>query len=861
MLDLEGKRIALVPTDSHGKAFLDLLVRFNIKAQIIQADSYKSALQQVLSGQADACIISRIYPLSSAETTQVHQTPVIFNPVQNKYAAIKNKQLDVLHALDKSLAALKADEHSFYYRTIEKWLGVPGSRAIPVWIWWFMGGGTLVFGAALIYWRYRSVVTLSNELAASRHDLRTVFDNTDKGIIIHDQRGRILAVNHPATVLYGADQAQLLTLPVLDLSAETVDRHTKLPEIMQTVLDGQTLKFEWLCRNLTTAEIFEAEVFYTGITWNGEPVLMAMVHDITQIKQREALIKRLTIAVEQSANTIVITGIDGVIHYANPSFERMTGYTVAEAIGSDPSLLKSGYHHPSYYQKLWKTLSAGEIWHGDFCNKRKDGTLFWESTTITPVKQDNQEITHFVAIKEDITQRKEQERTLYRQAHYDELTSLPNRNLLTQKVMTAIANQTPGCEQLVLMLLDLDNFKMINDTLGHSTGDKLLSKVAERLAGCVVPGDTVARLGGDEFAIMPKKRSDEEFCPERLAEQIMASFTEPFTLQGQEVFITASMGIACYPEDGDSMETLLRNADAAMYHAKQKGRNLYECYQRGLSSRIRDRLAMETRLRRALERQEFLVYYQPQQDLATGVVVAFEALLRWKPEGGALIAPVDFIPVLEETGLIIQVGEWVLHEVCNQVKQWNDAGMTLRHASVNVSFRQFQRPDIVKRLLSIIRDSGVNPSCICLELTESIMMEDPEGTLHKLNELQAAGVSLSIDDFGTGYSSLAYLRRMPLNELKIDRSFIMTLPESNASLVTTILVMARSLGLRVVAEGVETAGQREYLQQHGCESMQGYLLSPPVPAAQFASIISNSGCIILPAPAEQTTAEGTEPAV
>jgi EAL domain-containing protein (putative c-di-GMP-specific phosphodiesterase class I) len=316
----------------------------------------------------------------------------------------------------------------------------------------------------------------------------------------------------------------------------------------------------------------------------------------------------------------------------------------------------------------------------------------------------------------------------------------------------------------------------------------------------------------------------------------MHSFIEPFDLQGQEIFITASMGIAVFPEDGQEMEDLLRNADTAMYYSKSKGRNGFERYNSELNNKLQEKMQLTGLLRRALERNEFLLYYQPQQELATGRVLGFESLLRWQPQDGKMVYPDQFIPLLEETGLIIPVGEWVLRETCHQLKRWQERGIIIEHASVNISFRQFQRPDIVERILAIVEESGISPTVLCMELTESIMIENFQENLAKLRTLRAAGIAISVDDFGTGYSSLAYLRRMQIHELKIDKSFILSLHE-NTSLVRAILAMARSLGLRVVAEGVETEEQRNFLSTYNCEAIQGYLLSQPLPMEQFEVFI------------------------
>jgi diguanylate cyclase (GGDEF)-like protein/PAS domain S-box-containing protein len=680
----------------------------------------------------------------------------------------------------------------------------------------------------------RMLAKLNQRMSEFELNLHTVFDNTDEGIVIHDQQGHILAANRPAMALFGGDETAFQSLTVFELSAESMDKNKQIPLMIRRIMGGEPLSIEWRCRRLRDNSTFDSEIYYTRIIWNNEPVLMGMVQDITERKQREALIHRLSIAIEQSANIVLITDRQGVIQYVNPGIQLMTGYSIAETIGKTPRILKSGYHPPEFYAEMWATITSNNTWRGEFCNRHKDGRLIWGSTVITPITE-NREITHFVAIMTDTTLRKHHEQELYRQANFDELTGLPNRNFLIRQVRESIANTKHDCSKVILMLLDLDDFKTINDTMGHSVGDLLLQAVAERLQSFLSPDDMVARMGGDEFAIAPLHISEFKQAV-RLASRVMHSFIEPFDLQGQEVFITASMGIAVFPEDGQEMEDLLRNADTAMYYSKSKERNSFKRYNSELNNKLQEKMQLTGLLRRALERNEFLLYFQPQQELATGRVLGFESLLRWQPQNGKMVYPDQFIPLLEETGLIVPVGEWVLRETCYQVKRWQESGIIIEHASVNISFRQFQRPDIVERILAIVEESGVNPTVLCMELTESIMIENFQENLTKLSTLRAAGIAISVDDFGTGYSSLAYLRQMQIHELKIDKSFILSLQE-NTSLVKAILAMAQSLELRVVAEGVETEEQRNFLITYNCEVIQGYLLSQPLPMEQFEVFI------------------------
>lgn len=438
----------------------------------------------------------------------------------------------------------------------------------------------------------------------------------------------------------------------------------------------------------------------------------------------------------------------------------------------------------------------------------------------------------------DITERKRFEERLMYQANHDSLTGLPNRNLLYDRLNHALAYENRHRELLAVMLIDLDNFKVINDTLGHSSGDILLLEVANRLQHSVRQYDTVARLGGDEFVIL---LTDVEHIRSLagISDKILTLFKQPFSIMDHEIFVTASIGIAIYPADGVTADILLKNADTAMYQAKELGRNGYQFFTEEMNIKVHERLTLETRLRKALERQEFFLLYQPRVDVASGRIAGMEALLRWQPESSEVILPAEFIPLLEETGLIVAVGEWVLREVCYQGKAWHDAGLPPLTISVNVSARQFHQKNLPEKVEEILRETGFPPQCLEIELTESIIIQDVEKTILKLDRLKEMGVRLSIDDFGTGYSSLSYLKRFPIDILKIDRSFVngLTTDPDDATIVSTIIAMAHNLNLNVVAEGVETDKQLQFVDKHGCEEVQGFLFSRPITAESLAELV------------------------
>ncbi len=547
------------------------------------------------------------------------------------------------------------------------------------------------------------------------------------------------------------------------------------------------------------------------------------------VSQRTADLRKLITVVEQGGCSVIITNIDGVIEYVNPKFTEITGYSSQEALGQNPRILKSGVHDAEYYSNLWETLRSGKEWKGELCNKAKDDTIFWELCSFAPVRDEAGVITSFVAIKEDITIRKQNETQLYHQANHDALTGLPNRYFAQKILSKQLEQMDSDSRNLSLMLLGIDNLKFVNDTFGHEFGDLLLKEFAERLQEACRNHCTVARFLGDEFIIIPQHACEEKDVVVR-SEKICSAMNTVFMIEGIEVVSSASIGVVVYPYHGECAEKLLKNAGAALSKAKKLGKNKVAYYTSELNSQLERRFAMETRLRKALERQEFSLQYQPQISLDHNCVIGVEALLRWTPTGEAPVPPNQFIPLLEETGLIVEVGEWVLWQACKQAAEWQNQGLPPLRISVNISALQFIRSDLDATVKRVLAATGLEPSRLCLELTESMIMIDSDRTLSILAGLKEIGTILSLDDFGTGYSSLEYLGRLPIDELKIDRSFIqrMLTTRNDAVVVNTIIAMAQSLGMELVAEGVETGEQLNYLMEKKCSIIQGFYFSKPL---------------------------------
>jgi diguanylate cyclase (GGDEF)-like protein len=504
-------------------------------------------------------------------------------------------------------------------------------------------------------------------------------------------------------------------------------------------------------------------------------------------------------------------------------------------IGKNPSVLSSGRHGASFYAELWAKLLQDGHWQGEIWNRRKSGEAYPELLTITAIRDIEGSLTNYAALFSDISELKENEERIRHLAYYDPLTRLPNRRLLEDRLHVALAHAHRNRLQMAVLFIDLDRFKRINDSLGHEIGDRLLVTIAERLCSSLREDDTVARIGGDEFLVVLSE-IDGPDAAAQTAHRLIEALKRPVTVQTHELVVTTSIGISLYPDDSDSATELIKNADAAMYRAKATGRDSFQLYEPEMNARSLEHLALETSLHRALERGELRVHYQPVVDPARRRVVGAEALLRWQHPELGLMAPADFIPLAEESGLIVPIGEWVLRSACRQLAQWQRAGRPGFRVAVNISARQFRDPGFVAMAERVLRESDMDAFGLTLELTESMLMDDAQETIDLLERLKGLGFRISLDDFGTGYSSLSYLKRFPIDELKIDRVFIRDIERSadDAAIVSALIGLAHSLRLQVVAEGVETPAQLAFLSTRACDLVQGYHFSRPLPPADFA---------------------------
>lgn len=635
---------------------------------------------------------------------------------------------------------------------------------------------------------------------------------------------------------------------LMDRVSKALDKPDQLAELrnqMQTQLflfdclraDGRKIPIE-----LRLVLVWDEHGAFEGVLGVGR--------DISQQRRAEKDLRMAATVFEHSTSAILITDPAGYIVQANEAFSRVSGYAVAQVLDQLPNMLTVDEQQEAHLRYVLKQLQQHSTWEGEVWLKRRNGEHYPAWVGITAVLDDEGDLASYVCFFSDISERKASEQRIHRLAYYDALTHLPNRTLFQDRLHTALQSAERQKTWVVLMFLDLDRFKPINDSLGHAAGDRMLKEMATRLLGCVADDDTVARMGGDEFTLLLQPRASREMALNRaitVAEQILASLVRPFVLEGREFFVTASIGIALSPQDGNELSQLMKNADTAMYHAKERGKNNFQFYQADMNASALERLELESDLRHALEQNEFVLYYQPQFSGDGKRLTGAEALLRWRHPRRGLVPPGDFIPVLEELGLVVDVGDWVITEACRQLRTWHQAKVRVPKVSVNISARQFSDGQLGTRIANILRSTGLPPACLELELTESILMREVSEAMQILAGLKNLGLSIAVDDFGTGYSSLNYLKQFPIDVLKIDRTFVDGLPsgEQDAQIARAIIAMAHSLNLAVIAEGVETHEQLDFLREHGCDEVQGYLFGRPMPANRFEAQFSNDALFML----------------
>ncbi len=698
----------------------------------------------------------------------------------------------------------------------------------------FVGLGLFVFNRKLAGQVRRRTASLT----ASEQHFRTFFEMASVGVAQMDAKTfvfRRINKKYGEIVGYSLDELQRMTFENITHPEDLANQL----DHMRQLLDGKIPEFTIEKRYIRK----DGEIVWVFLTasplWTAgqQPdYILAVIRDITARKNAEERLVFSSKVFDNSIEGIVVTDAQGTILQVNPAFTKITGYRADEAIGCNPRILKSDKHPPTFYQDMWHQLMVNSQWAGEIWNRRKSGEAYPEWLTISAVKNPQGKTTNFVSIFHDVSELVRQQAALEHQAQHDALTGLPNRLLINDRLAMALQKMKRSGTKLALLYLDLDNFKHINDAFGHAAGDNLLVELSRRLASLMRAGDTIARLGGDEFLILLSE-VEQISTVSLIAVRLLDSLKQPFYEGDIEFFITGSIGVTIAPDDGSEAVTLVKNADVAMYRAKNLGRNNYQFFAPELDVQAHRRIALEMRLRKALEHDEFELYYQPLVHIATGKIVGAEALIRWHNEG-RVISPSEFIPLAEDSGLILPLGEWVLGAAARQAQIWQEAGYEFG-LSVNISPRQFVGQDLVALLTRVLAETGLAPGRLYFEVTESMVMGDLAKAQRIMGALRQLGTKFYLDDFGTGYSSLAYLKRLPIDGLKIDRSFIKDIVEDSDSkaIAAVIASLASTLNLAIVAEGVETEEQRRLLLGMDEMLIQGYLASRPVPAEQFELLL------------------------
>ncbi|MDZ7640801.1 MAG: EAL domain-containing protein [Desulfurivibrio sp.] len=677
-----------------------------------------------------------------------------------------------------------------------------------------------------------------SKLRRLEEQFRVIFEGAMDGILLADPVTRKLILGNPAICLMLGYRPEEL----VGLGVEDIHPPAELPKILAH-FDRQLQETDTSARDIPVQRrdgtIFYADINASTVHFDDRPCLLGVFRDITQRQQLEEKMRLQVAALDASRDGVVITDLEPGIVAINPAFTTITGYSEAEVVGKNPRIFNSGRQDRAFYQAMWSSLKEHGHWQGEAWNRRKNGEIYPELLTISTVYDSRGVPSHYVGVKTDLSRIRGSEEKLDHLAHHDPLTGLPNRLLLEARLAHSLERSCRDASKLAVLMINLDRFRMINDSHGYGVGDELLVDVASRLEACSRREDTLARLAGDEFVLVMEQLEEYQEA-ELMARRLHKALEQPLSLpEGGEVFQRLSIGVSLHPQDGESGVGLLAGADLAVRQAKEAGGNQFIFATGSLNEQARRSLELETAMRRALEQDEFVLYYQPKVDFRSGRLLGAEALIRWQRPGLGLVPPNEFIPVAERSGLIVKLGSWVLDEACRQLRLWHQEGLWDLSLAVNLSARQFQGGDLRSEVDQALRRHQVPPQQLTLELTESMLMFNPEEAISRMEELKGLGVKLSLDDFGTGYSSFSNLRRFPIDQLKIDRSFveeIVTSPDA-AAIAVSIIAMAHRMGLSVVAEGVEDEAQCGYLRQNGCDELQGFLFSKPLPAEEYAALL------------------------
>ncbi len=843
MTDIGGKRVAVMSDSIQQRYFTDFATEFGVRPQLVPVASIAEGFDLVADGKADAVVASHFVGNFQATGRGIVATPIMFQPVRLYYAVGKDRNGELLAALDRQLGAWQATPGSVYFHILERWESRGVLAQIPAYLRWTaaMVLALLLITLGTTAWLRRQNLRKTGALRETRHRLRTILDSVDSLIYIKDAAGRYTYANQALRTFLGRDNKDIVGRSDSELFEPAVaagiarndqltmaERQRVVTE--ETVPDAQGRQITVLTTKIPLLREDGAVEGLCGISF-----------DISERRAAEES-NRVAATVFQSAEGMFIAGKDRRILRVNEAYCSMTGYG-ADALTGRPlppfSLSREGSDAGA---AMWERAEAEGKWQGEIWTSRKDRSIYPARLTVTAVRDISGSITHYVGTQGDITAQKNAQDEIVRLAYSDPLTGLPNRRLLLERLHHCLPLHQRAGRIAALLFLDLDNFKDLNDLRGHGAGDRLLQKVAKRVSSCTREGDTVARIGGDEFVVLLEGvGQDEKEAAHHAAAtglKILDAMREPFDIDGMMHHATCSLGAALSTE-GD-IDTLMKRGDMAMYRAKHEGKNTLCFFHPDMELEVNRRLAMERELRESLRDASFALHYQPQVDSA-GRISGAEALLRWTNAAGAPVSPAEFIPVAEASGLIQPLGRWALRAACGQLARWHRIpAMARLSVAVNVSAYQFRQPGFVPEVLEIVNECKIDPRLLKLELTESVLIDDVDSTIDKMLRLKSHGIGFALDDFGTGYSSLSYLKRLPLDQLKIDRSFVRDILENpnDASIARSIVALSHSLGLGIIAEGVETQAQREFLSQIGCGCCQGYLFGRPMEAAALEELVA-----------------------
>lgn len=688
---------------------------------------------------------------------------------------------------------------------------------------------------------YENLQYAQDELEKSWANYFDLYDLAPIGYLTLNEGDVIQNANLTATKLLRTTRKALLKKSLIEFISAT-DQSNYYAHRKQLIATGELQVFELRFLKQDGVDFWGRLEMNRILSTDGDEWFRVVISDISEQKAKDDYLRQAAAMFETTREGVMVTDANTKILVVNRAFTDLTGYSAAEAVQQTPQILKSGRQNKAFYQAMWAAVTATGYWQGEIWNRRKNGEIYPQILSISAVRDEHQQVTHYVGVFADISKLKDAVSRLDYLAHHDPLTDLPNRLIMFTRLEHCIELSNRERKSFAVLMLDLDRFKDVNDSYGHLAGDELLQLVAGRLLSRLRAVDTVARLGGDEFALLLEDLSHPQDAA-FVAADIIESLSDPWCLSnGVDVRIGVSVGISLFPDHGNTSEELLQHADAALYSAKEEGRGNFKYFSEDLTEAAVRRIKLETLLRRAIVNDELEIYYQPQIDIHTGVIIGAEALLRWQHPDEGPIPPSQFIPVAEETGLIGEIGEWVLLEVCRQGQRWIESGLQPIRLAVNLSPHQFRHGNMVASLSAILHATGFPAEHLELELTETALMNREFEVVQILKSLRALGARLAIDDFGTGYSSLAYLKHFPLDIMKIDKSFIDDIPqlEDDKEIAAAIIGMAHTLRLQVLAEGVETEEQLAFLREHGCDFYQGFLSSPAITAEAFAALLSKA---------------------